>query len=71
MYALLLHPILSSASCDLPTNALAQAFGNIMALHSATSINYDIEPFNPYGTFATESAYPHDHSPLPASISLH
>jgi len=41
-----------------------------MALHTGIVINYDIEPFAKYGEFATESAYPHEHSPLPVSFSL-
>jgi len=36
-----------------------------MALHSGITASYDIEPFTKYGEFATESAYPHKHSPLP------
>jgi hypothetical protein len=44
--------------------------GKIMALHGGESASYDIEPFTKYGEFATDSAYPHDYSPLPVSLSL-
>jgi len=39
--------------------------GRLMAPRHGVTINYDIEPFTEYGKFATESAYPHDYSPLP------
>ena len=32
-------------------------------------LSYDIEPFLKYGAHATESAYPHDDSPCPVSLS--
>ena len=45
-----------------------QTLGKVMALHSGTSISYDIEPFlKTYGEKATDSAYPHANSPLPVS----
>ncbi|KAK5653719.1 hypothetical protein OQA88_8750 [Cercophora sp. LCS_1] len=43
-------------------------YGPIMALRSATMVSYDIEPFTPYGEFATDSAYPHSFSPLPLNL---
>ncbi|KAL1857352.1 hypothetical protein Plec18170_003476 [Paecilomyces lecythidis] len=43
-------------------------FGSISALHSGTSISYDIEPFLDYGKHATDSAYPHADSPLPLNL---
>ncbi|KAJ9376548.1 CAZyme family AA7 [Paecilomyces variotii] len=43
-------------------------FGSISALHSGTSISYDIEPFLDYGKHATDSAYPHSDSPLPLNL---
>ncbi|KAK4220715.1 bifunctional solanapyrone synthase [Podospora fimiseda] len=38
------------------------------ALNSGTSLSYDIEPFNSYGQYATDSAYPHSDSPLPLNL---
>ncbi|KAG8161219.1 hypothetical protein KVR01_009483 [Diaporthe batatas] len=36
--------------------------------HGALMLSYDIEPFLEYGEHATESAYPHDESPLPLNL---
>ena len=37
-----------------------------MALNGGVMTSYDIEPFDPtYGNLSTDSAYPHDQSPLP------
>lgn len=42
-----------------------------MALHSGTSISYDVEPFlKTYGEKATDSAFPHGDSPLPVSFHI-
>jgi hypothetical protein len=42
-----------------------QDLGKRGALHSATTVSYDVEPFTGYGQYATESAFPHADSPLP------
>ncbi|KAL9113793.1 MAG: hypothetical protein Q9227_002238 [Pyrenula ochraceoflavens] len=40
-----------------------------MALHSGTSVSYDVEPFlSTYGEKATDSAFPHSDSPLPLNL---
>ncbi|CZT04316.1 related to 6-hydroxy-D-nicotine oxidase [Rhynchosporium agropyri] len=36
--------------------------------HGGTLMQYDVEPFHPYGKYATDSAYPHANSPLPLNI---
>ncbi|KAK7720388.1 hypothetical protein SLS57_005477 [Botryosphaeria dothidea] len=47
----------------------ADSLGKIMALHSGTSISYDVEPFlKTYGEKATDSAFPHGDSPLPLNL---
>ena len=47
---------------------IMQANGELMVLHGGLMTSYDIEPFLPsYGDKATDSAYPHDKSPLPVS----
>ena len=44
-------------------------YGQLAAAHTGVFINYDIEPFlNTYGQKATDSAYPHDRSPLPLNL---
>ena len=44
-------------------------YGSLAALHSGVFIDYDIEPFlKTYGQYATDSAYPHDKSPLPLNL---
>jgi hypothetical protein len=43
-------------------------YGASIALHAATTIAYDIEPFLQYGKYASDSAYPHASSPLPLNI---
>ncbi|KAK1752816.1 hypothetical protein QBC47DRAFT_63097 [Echria macrotheca] len=48
--------------------AECELFGKIMAQHGGLTASYDIEPFTRYGQFATESAYPHGHSPLPLNL---
>ncbi|KAK4235403.1 bifunctional solanapyrone synthase [Achaetomium macrosporum] len=45
--------------------AEAEAIGKVSALHSGTSVSYDIEPFTQYGRHATDSAFPHGDSHLP------
>ncbi|KAK4446231.1 hypothetical protein QBC34DRAFT_331723 [Podospora aff. communis PSN243] len=42
--------------------------GKVMLLKGGITVSYDIEPFTKYGEFATESAYPHGHSPLPLNL---
>lgn len=40
-----------------------------MLLHGGEMVSYDIEPFlTSYGKLATDSAYPHDQSPLPVCL---
>ena len=39
-----------------------------MAAHGGITVSYDMEPFLHYGDKATESAYPHDNSPLPLNV---
>ncbi|KAK3313645.1 hypothetical protein B0H66DRAFT_629614 [Apodospora peruviana] len=48
--------------------AETDAISEVMALHSGTVASYDIEPFTPYGQYATDSAYPHESSPLPLNL---
>ena len=42
-----------------------QDIGKVSALHSGTTVSYDVEPFTAYGQHATEGAFPHADSPLP------
>lgn len=55
---------LTAVKADLET------FSQVMALHSGSTVSYDIEPFTDYGKYATDSAYPHADSPLPVSPYL-
>jgi hypothetical protein len=48
-----------------------EAYNKVSALHSGTTVSYDIEPFTDYGKYATDSAYPHADSPLPVSPCHH
>lgn len=46
-----------------------KTYGKAAAKNSGVFINYDIEPFlKTYGQNATDSAYPHDKSPLPLDL---
>ncbi|KAK3358407.1 hypothetical protein B0T24DRAFT_644220 [Lasiosphaeria ovina] len=40
----------------------------VQAAHGGVVASYDIEPFTPYGSKATDSAYPHASSPLPLNL---
>ncbi|KXX82951.1 Bifunctional solanapyrone synthase [Madurella mycetomatis] len=46
----------------------ANELGRIASLHSGTALSFDIEPFTQYSEHATESAFPHDDSPLPLNL---
>jgi len=46
----------------------AEDIGKVAALHSGTTVSYDIEPFTKYGKHATHSAFPHDDSLLPLNL---
>ncbi|KAK4151561.1 bifunctional solanapyrone synthase [Chaetomidium leptoderma] len=48
--------------------AEAEAIGQVSALHSGTTVSYEIEPFTKYGVHATESAFPHADSLLPLNL---
>jgi hypothetical protein len=43
-------------------------YGALSLLHSGTLLSFDVEPFSGYGKHATDSAYPHSHSPLPLNL---
>lgn len=43
-------------------------WGALAVLHTGILLSYDIEPFMKYGEHATESAFPHDNSPLPLNL---
>ena len=43
-------------------------YGDLAILHSGILLSYDMEPFLKYGEHATESAFPHDKSPLPLNL---
>jgi hypothetical protein len=53
-------------------NAIANEtsfYGDIALSHEGVFVSYDIEPFlKTYGSKATDSAYPHDKSPLPLNL---
>lgn len=51
-------------------NRLWQEIGKIASLHSGTTVSFDVEPFTPYGQYATDSAFPHADSPLPVRPTL-
>ncbi|KAL2130285.1 hypothetical protein VTI74DRAFT_6679 [Chaetomium olivicolor] len=48
--------------------AEAEAIGKVSALHSGTTVSFDIEPFTNYGQFDADAAYPHADSPLPLNL---
>ncbi|CAD6448469.1 90d15712-ad23-465f-ab5d-77012b1c94e3 [Sclerotinia trifoliorum] len=43
-------------------------YGAIAILHGGTFLNYEIEPFLDYGKYATDSAFPHEKSPIPLNV---
>jgi len=43
-------------------------YGALSLLHAGLLLSYDIEPFQKYGKYATDSAYPHANSPLPLNL---
>lgn len=43
-------------------------YSSLALLHSATLLSYDVEPFLNYGQYATDSAFPHEKSPLPLNL---
>ncbi|AEO57295.1 hypothetical protein MYCTH_2126295 [Thermothelomyces thermophilus ATCC 42464] len=47
---------------------LLHNMGKIAALHGATTINYDAQPFLQYGRHATPSAFPHSDSLFPFNL---
>ncbi|KAB5572573.1 hypothetical protein GE09DRAFT_1025996 [Coniochaeta sp. 2T2.1] len=64
----------SFSTTDLPYSFLLAIKGEFdmlranMSSHSGQIVSYDIEPFMQYGKHATDSAYPHDKSPLPLNL---
>ncbi|KAG4430195.1 hypothetical protein IFR05_014325 [Cadophora sp. M221] len=45
-----------------------QYWTQFTATRSGSLLQYDVEPFHAYGKYATDSAYPHEDSPLPLNI---
>lgn len=43
-------------------------YGALSIVHAGLLLSYDIEPFQNYGQYATDSAYPHANSPLPLNL---
>lgn len=43
-------------------------YGNLAILHGGILLSYDLEPFQKYGIYAINSAFPHADSPLPLNL---
>lgn len=54
----------------IAATSVVQAIGQVSALHTGTTVSYDIEPFTRYGQHATDSAFPHGDSLLPVGLSV-